>query len=54
LLPISAIVHTPRVIASPALTTWSQRRAALGVLYRLRLWRLVDALSLLTPTSQRR
>jgi cellulose synthase/poly-beta-1,6-N-acetylglucosamine synthase-like glycosyltransferase len=47
LLPVSAVVHTPRVITSPALTTWSQRRAALAVLYRLRLWRLADALSLL-------
>ena len=47
LLPVSAVVHTPRVIASPALTSWSQRYAALSVLYRLRLWRLADALSLL-------
>jgi len=47
LLPASAVAHTPRVVRSPALTTWAERRAALGVLYRLRFWRLGHALSLL-------
>jgi GT2 family glycosyltransferase len=53
LLPVSAVIHTPKVIASPTLTSWSQRRAALGVLYRLRLWRFVDALRLLTTSEGR-
>ena len=53
LLPASALAHTPRVIASPALTSWPQRWAALGVLYRLRLWRLIDALSLVGPARRR-
>lgn len=48
LLPLSAIAHTPKVLTSAALTSWSQRLAALGVLYRLRLWRFADALRLLT------
>lgn len=47
LLPASAVAHTPKVLASPALTSWSQRASALQVLYRLRLWRLVDSLRLL-------
>ena len=51
LLPLSAVVHTPRVVASPALSTWPQRFGALGVLYRLRLWRLMNALSLLTKAE---
>ena len=52
LLPASALVHTPKVIASPALTSWPQRWAALGVLYRLRLWRFIDALSLVGPARR--
>ena len=52
LLPASALAHTPKVIASPALTSWPQRWAALGVLYRLRLWRLIDALSLVGPARR--
>jgi GT2 family glycosyltransferase len=48
MLPLSAVLHTPKVLASPALRSWPQRRAALGVLYRLRLWRLTDGLRLLS------
>ena len=36
---------------SSALSTTSQRLAALGVLYRLRLWRMVDAVRLLSATE---
>ncbi|MDQ2860528.1 MAG: glycosyltransferase [Pseudomonadota bacterium] len=43
-LPISAVVHAPRVLFSPELDRPSQRLAALGVLFRLRFWRLADAL----------
>jgi GT2 family glycosyltransferase len=49
LLPASALAHTPKVLASPALTSWRQRWDALTVLYRLRCWRLVDAIGLLAP-----
>jgi len=47
LLPPSALAHTPKVLFSPELDTFSQRLAALSMLYRLRLWRMADALKLL-------
>ncbi|TAJ70613.1 MAG: glycosyltransferase [Phenylobacterium sp.] len=53
LLPVSAVAHTPKVLASPALTSWPQRLGALGVLYRLRFWRLGDALGLLASGGRR-
>lgn len=46
LLP-SALIHTPKVLFSEELNAPGQRLAALGVLYRLRAWRLWDALRLL-------
>ena len=46
LLP-SALAHTPKVLMSAELNTFSQRLMALGVLYRLRGWRLRHALKLL-------
>lgn len=46
-LPVSAVVHTPRALTSRALTNWSQRMSALWILYRIRTWRLFDALGLL-------
>jgi GT2 family glycosyltransferase len=42
-LPASAVVHTPKVLASRELYTPGQRLAALAVLYRLRFWRLLDS-----------
>jgi GT2 family glycosyltransferase len=45
-LPVSALVHTPRVFASPELVTLGQRLGALWILYRLRFWRFSDALRL--------
>lgn len=42
LLP-SILAHTPRIISSPLLSRPSERLAALAMLARLRLWRLVDA-----------
>lgn len=45
-LPVSALVHTPRVIASRKLTKLNEKLGALRVLYRLRLWRFMDALRL--------
>ena len=47
-LPASALVHTPRVLVSPALATITDRLKALSLLYRLRIWRAVDSLQLLT------
>jgi GT2 family glycosyltransferase len=44
LLPVSAIAHSPKVFASSQLATLEQRLQALGMLYRLRLWRCVDSL----------
>ena len=47
-LPVSAVAHTPKVLFQPAPLTVAQRFAALRVLYRLRMWRLADSLSLLS------
>jgi len=46
-LPLSAVAHTPRVLSSGALPDGRRKMAALGVLYRLRLWRFADGLRLL-------
>jgi GT2 family glycosyltransferase len=46
-LPASAVAHSPKVLTSTELDTFPQRMAALGVLYRMRLWRLADSLRLL-------
>lgn len=53
LLPVSAIAHTPRVLFSDNLNTPQQRLAALGVLYRLRFWRLGHAMELLACDRER-
>ena len=50
-LPASAVAHTPKVLASSELETLGQRFAALSTLYRVRWWRLVDALRLLAGRS---
>lgn len=47
-LPLSAVVHTPKVLASPALSRPQDRLKALAILYRLRFWRGVHALQLLS------
>ena len=46
-LPLSAVVHTPRVFVSDQLITAGQRLAAARTLFKLRFWRLGDALRLL-------
>jgi GT2 family glycosyltransferase len=51
LLPASAVAHTPQVLASAELASFGQRMAALGVLYRIRAWRLFDALRLWSGRS---
>ncbi len=47
LLPASALAHSARVLLSPKLNSPSQRISALGILYRLRLWRFADSFRLL-------
>ena len=46
LLPLSALVHTPKIFFSDDLKTLSQRLAAMKVLWTIRCWRFADALSL--------
>ena len=46
-LPFSAVAHSPKVLMSKNLNSFSQRLAALATLYRVRFWRLGDALRLL-------
>lgn len=46
-LPLSAVLHTPRVFASDQLSTAGQRLGAVATLFKLRFWRLGDALRLL-------
>lgn len=52
-VPASAVAHTPSVLFSPELETPQQRLAALGTLYRLRLWRFFHALGLIGPRRER-
>lgn len=48
-MPLSAIAHTPRVLASPQLRSSADRVAALATLYRLRFWRGLHGLGLPAP-----
>lgn len=50
LMPLSAFAHTPKVLLSPELDTAGQRAAAIAVLFRLRCWRLLDAIRLLAAS----
>jgi GT2 family glycosyltransferase len=52
LLPASAIAHSPRVLARADLTM-RQKFGALGVLYRIRLWRLFDAVRVAAQSGAR-
>lgn len=47
LMPFSAVAHAPKVLVSPELNTVEQRLKALAMLFRLRFWRLADAIALL-------
>lgn len=47
LMPVSAVVHTAKVMTSPELNTTGERWRAMVVLYRLRFWRLGDSVRLL-------
>lgn len=46
-LPLSAIVHTPKVLKARQLSSPRDRILALAMLYRLRIWRFGHALGLL-------
>lgn len=52
LLPVSALAHSPRVLFSREIKGVDQRVAALGVLYRLRLWRFGDSLRLMAGVGR--
>jgi hypothetical protein len=49
-VPLSAVADVPKVLLSPELDTLSQRLAAIFVLFRLRFWRLFDAVRLLAAS----
>jgi GT2 family glycosyltransferase len=51
LMPLSAVAHVPKVLASRELDTAGQRLDAIATLFRLRFWRLGDALRLLRSTG---
>lgn len=42
-LPLSILVHVPRVLSNPHLTKSSERTSAIVTLVRLRLWRFYEA-----------
>ena len=46
-LPVSALVHTPKVLASRQLSRMGERLGAIVILFRLRTWRAFDCLGLL-------
>lgn len=48
LLPISAVAHAPKALFSKRLKSRRERSGALAILFRLRLWRFVDGLHLMT------
>jgi hypothetical protein len=45
-LPLSAVLHSGKVVRSRRIAGFRQKCGALAVLYRLRLWRMFDALRL--------
>lgn len=47
LMPLSAIAHTPKVLTSRELKSVRQRALALAMLFRLRVWRMLDAVALM-------
>lgn len=50
MMPLSAVAHVPKVLASAELNTAGQRVAAIAMLFRLRIWRMFDAFGLLGRT----
>lgn len=43
-VPVSAIVHVPKVLLSDQLSSMGQRMSAIGTLFRIRAWRFVDGI----------
>lgn len=52
-LPASAVAHMPKVLLSDKLNTFGQRLQALQMLFRIRTWRMVDALGKLVAGDPR-
>jgi len=52
-LPASAVAHTPKVLASAELKRLDQRTAAIAILFRLRFWRMFEALRLAARDASR-
>lgn len=52
-VPFSAFVHVPKVLFSDQLTGPQQRMSALGMLFKIRFWRLGHALALLSGRGDR-
>jgi GT2 family glycosyltransferase len=53
LLPASILPHAAKVLTTRRLKGWRERRMAIGMLIRLRLWRFADSLDLLIkPRAQ--
>lgn len=50
-LPPSAVVHTPKVLRSRAIVGPAHRLKAIGMLFRVRLWRFFHALGLAFTTA---
>jgi hypothetical protein len=46
-LPGSVVIHALKVIGSPELNSVRERLGAIGVLFRIRLWRFQDSFRLL-------
>lgn len=51
-LPLSAVLHTPKALGARRPGRLSARLAAVGILFRLRLWRAVDGAALLAATRR--
>ena len=43
-MPLSILAHSPRLLTSPALSDWRERRRGLATLAGLRLWRCADGM----------
>lgn len=52
LMPVSAVIQTPKVLFSKNLPRFSQKWAALGILFKLRLWRLTNAVRLAIASNE--
>jgi GT2 family glycosyltransferase len=51
-LPLSAMAHAPKIMFSRRLNSSRDRIGALAILFRLRIWRFVDALSLFATSGK--